>query len=232
MLARSPIPASTPNASPRSTFSTFHYASAPSPRLSSSAQFQAAALSRRQSASSPVTSMPSPPLPRKKNVYADKATQYSPMEPVNYFAAGSRTSLRPPSTDTDIEPPPSPEGPKPMALPEERPASTAPPRSSKVTKTVPPKADTESSVVQPISPSKRRNSQGPGGSSAALFPGEASFPKRSRQDSAAPKVLPLRYELVSVEDMVILIAHMLGELIETNDAIALKAGHLTRFHSR
>jgi len=35
-----------------------------------------------------------------------------------------------------------------------------------------------------------------------------------------------------VEDVVVLIAHMLGELIETNDALALKSGHLTRFHSR
>lgn len=30
----------------------------------------------------------------------------------------------------------------------------------------------------------------------------------------------------------ILIAHMLGELIETNDPLALQSGNLTRFHSR
>ncbi|KAM0270858.1 hypothetical protein ACHAQH_009303 [Verticillium albo-atrum] len=32
--------------------------------------------------------------------------------------------------------------------------------------------------------------------------------------------------------MVVLIAHMLSELIETNDALALRSGNLTRFHSR
>lgn len=32
--------------------------------------------------------------------------------------------------------------------------------------------------------------------------------------------------------MVVLIAHMLSELIETNDALALRSGSLTRFHSR
>lgn len=32
--------------------------------------------------------------------------------------------------------------------------------------------------------------------------------------------------------MVVLIAHMLSELIETNDGLALRSGSLTRFHSR
>lgn len=45
-------------------------------------------------------------------------------------------------------------------------------------------------------------------------------------------MLPEKYEFCAVEDMVVLIANMLGELIETNDALALKSGHLTRFHSR
>jgi hypothetical protein len=49
---------------------------------------------------------------------------------------------------------------------------------------------------------------------------------------APPKILPLRYEHCPVEDMVVLIAHMLGELIETNDALSLKSRNLTRFHSR
>ncbi|KAJ8124602.1 hypothetical protein O1611_g9039 [Lasiodiplodia mahajangana] len=42
----------------------------------------------------------------------------------------------------------------------------------------------------------------------------------------------MRYELCDVEDMVILIANMIGELIETNDSLAMKSGNLTRFHSR
>ncbi|CAK7262533.1 Pho80p cyclin [Sporothrix epigloea] len=45
-------------------------------------------------------------------------------------------------------------------------------------------------------------------------------------------MLPEQYEFCKVEDMVVLIANMLGELIETNDVLALKSGHLTRFHSR
>jgi hypothetical protein len=60
----------------------------------------------------------------------------------------------------------------------------------------------------------------------------STLPKRVKPDTTPPKVLPLRYEHCAVEDMVVLIAHMLGELIETNDTLALKSGHLTRFHSR
>lgn len=37
---------------------------------------------------------------------------------------------------------------------------------------------------------------------------------------------------MDVDDLVILIAHMLGELIQTNDPLALTSGRLTRFHSR
>ena len=44
--------------------------------------------------------------------------------------------------------------------------------------------------------------------------------------------MPVLYEFCPVEDMVVLIAHMLAELIETNDALALRPGNLTRFHSR
>ena len=187
--------------------------------------------------------MPSPSLPRKKHAYADKATQYSPMEPVNYFSGAPRRAL--PSASSANQPgqvPPSPPGPRAKSLPEDQPT----PESAEPTKDLPGKPipwasgshdakgkePAPGSAVQPISPSKRRNSQGPGSSSAALPPIDQSLPKRSKQESAAPKSLPIRYELVPVEDMVALIAHMLGELIDTNDQFALKAGHLTRFHSR
>lgn len=56
--------------------------------------------------------------------------------------------------------------------------------------------------------------------------------QRHRTLPAEPKVLPLAYENCPVGDMVILIAHMLSELIETNDGLALRSGSLTRFHSR
>ena len=56
--------------------------------------------------------------------------------------------------------------------------------------------------------------------------------QRHRALPADPKILPLAYEHCAVTDMVVLIAHMLSELIETNDALALRSGSLTRFHSR
>ncbi|KAL7926538.1 cyclin domain-containing protein [Trichoderma austrokoningii] len=57
-------------------------------------------------------------------------------------------------------------------------------------------------------------------------------PKRARPEEQPPRVLPSKYELCPVEHMVELIAHMLGELIATNDAIRISSGGLTRFHSR
>ncbi|RFU26129.1 hypothetical protein B7463_g10213, partial [Scytalidium lignicola] len=57
-------------------------------------------------------------------------------------------------------------------------------------------------------------------------------PKRVRSARTQVKVLPLRYELCDVEDMVILIANMISELIQTNDELPLRTGVLTRFHSR
>ncbi|KAH8820458.1 cyclin-domain-containing protein [Xylogone sp. PMI_703] len=57
-------------------------------------------------------------------------------------------------------------------------------------------------------------------------------PKRPRPAQTQVKVLPLRYELCEVEDMVILIANMISELIQTNDELPLRTGVLTRFHSR
>ncbi|EPE08803.1 nuc-1 negative regulatory protein preg [Ophiostoma piceae UAMH 11346] len=100
------------------------------------------------------------------------------------------------------------------------------------------------------SPQKRRNSQSqesyaatpattaagttevPVADSATSTTDPSSAAKRARPEVAPPKMLPEQYEFCLVEDMVVLIANMLGELIETNDALALKSGHLTRFHSR
>lgn len=86
----------------------------------------------------------------------------------------------------------------------------------------------------PLSPNKRRNSQGPAleDGDAAAGSGAGSAGKRAKPEVAPPKVLPVRYELCAIEDVVVLIANMLAELIETNDGLALRSGHLTRFHSR
>ncbi|KAH0601983.1 hypothetical protein MHUMG1_00862 [Metarhizium humberi] len=95
-----------------------------------------------------------------------------------------------------------------------------------------------------LSPNKRRVSPGrlsddtpatsqTGESIAGRAPSSAitTAPKRART-SGEPKILPQRYELCAVEDIVELIAHMLAELISTNDAIRISSGGLTRFHSR
>jgi hypothetical protein len=56
--------------------------------------------------------------------------------------------------------------------------------------------------------------------------------KKARADTPPRKVVPTLYENCDVRDLVILISSMLLELISYNDAIPLKDGHLTRFHSR
>ncbi|OTA05438.1 hypothetical protein A9Z42_0061080 [Trichoderma parareesei] len=56
--------------------------------------------------------------------------------------------------------------------------------------------------------------------------------KRAKPEERPPIILPQKYEHCPVEHMVELIAHMLGELIATNDAIRISSGGLTRFHSR
>ncbi len=61
---------------------------------------------------------------------------------------------------------------------------------------------------------------------------EASPSKRPRTAKGDPKVVPQRYELCDVKDIVILIANMIAELIETNDNLPLRDIVLTRFHSR
>lgn len=79
-----------------------------------------------------------------------------------------------------------------------------------------------------ISPPKRRGSPSTDDPSRSV-PENA---KRIRQDQQPDKLLPQRYELCAVDDMVELIAHMINELIATNDAIHTANGGLTRFHSR
>lgn len=59
-----------------------------------------------------------------------------------------------------------------------------------------------------------------------------SIPKRLKSSKRVPKVLPSKYELCDVEDIVILIADMISELIQTNDNLPLRDVVLTRFHSR
>lgn len=105
-----------------------------------------------------------------------------------------------------------------------------------------PKPASEQQSQQVLSPNKRRVSPGCGGENATpsaagpsgsqTSPSATNTPKRARTDHQPPKVLPQLYEFCAVEDIVELIAHMLAELIATNDAIRISSGGLTRFHSR
>ncbi|ETN44266.1 uncharacterized protein HMPREF1541_10817 [Cyphellophora europaea CBS 101466] len=56
--------------------------------------------------------------------------------------------------------------------------------------------------------------------------------KKARADTPPRKVVPAQYEDCDVRDLVVLISSMILELISYNDAIPLRDGHLTRFHSR
>ncbi|KAI0479039.1 cyclin-domain-containing protein [Xylariaceae sp. FL0804] len=220
---------SSPSASPRS----FHYAPAhSSPQLSPKITAPLARRHEKPSLShrSPSGSLQSPaPARPKQYVGVDAATQYSPMEPFDptvplraapapvprvsgdkataaaAAVAAAAAQSNPPSSIP--EPPPEPQ------LSPNRPGGSS---------------------ANPLSPNKRRNP--PDHPPAPLSPSGAaalpSSPKRTRHNQEPPKVLPVQYELCGVEDMVVLIANMLGELIETNDALPMKSGNLTRFHSR
>ncbi|TVY85818.1 Nuc-1 negative regulatory protein [Lachnellula willkommii] len=77
---------------------------------------------------------------------------------------------------------------------------------------------------------KRRQSRD--GQVSTNNPSQISAPKRAKSAQAQVKVLPPKYEFCEVEDMVVLIANMISELIQTNDGLPLRSGVLTRFHSR
>ncbi|RYP00659.1 hypothetical protein DL765_010901 [Monosporascus sp. GIB2] len=236
MLTSSPIAPRATNASPR----TFYYAAAPTAAAASSATHLTrsphhsprsprviAPLSRRHSKTT--IAQPSPqesPRSSKQYVGVDAATQYSPMEPFD--------------PTVPLRPEPSQAGPR-------RPRPTVTTTVTTVTHLGPPSAVLEPPSQRSISPTKpedsRTNALSPGKrrkshdiasahSSSVVAASQPSSPKRSKPNQGPPKLLPLRYELCDVEDMVILIANMLGELIETNDSIAMKSGQLTRFHSR
>ncbi|KAK0732605.1 cyclin-domain-containing protein [Apiosordaria backusii] len=264
MLTRSPV-VSSANASPRSSFPNIgsHYAPASSPRQSSP-RVQAIAKSRRQSQSplssavaaavaAPIagpstttttttTTTTAPSIPRPIHYVAvDAATQYSPMERINYATGEPLSHTKPEGAQPHQTPPPTQS--KSMAAPGDRsaaeaaaPAVTPDPTKKPVPPAVAKQQQQQNTEPAAASPSKRRNSQGPGtrGASPSQDAGQNPSPssKRARPEQTPAKELPRKYEFCLTEDMVVLIAHMLGELIETNDVLALKSGNLTRFHSR
>ncbi|KAL2201734.1 cyclin-domain-containing protein [Sarocladium strictum] len=145
-------------------------------------------------------------------------------------AASSSSSFPPHSDDTTTQPPPPP-APKPLTASTGS-LHTVDPSNEPVT--------TGSTSVEPtsaLSPNKRRGSPPAPIASVAsndqpnVDSGDIAS-KRSRHDERPAKILPHQYELCSRDDIVELIAHMVGELITTNDAIRVANGGLTRFHSR
>ncbi|KIW99430.1 uncharacterized protein Z518_11169 [Rhinocladiella mackenziei CBS 650.93] len=56
--------------------------------------------------------------------------------------------------------------------------------------------------------------------------------KKARPDAPPVRLMPVLYENCNTRDLVVLISSMLMELIRYNDAIPLREGQLTRFHSR
>lgn len=79
---------------------------------------------------------------------------------------------------------------------------------------------------------KRRPSQEAPRPDPALGEDRSASLKRLRAAHPGAKVLPVQYEFCAVEDLVVLIANMISELIQTNDQLPLRDGGLTRFHSR
>ncbi|KAK8134004.1 nuc-1 negative regulatory protein preg [Apiospora sp. TS-2023a] len=245
MLTSSPIAPQPTSASPRA----FHYAPTRSPHQSPRVT---AALPRRQSKHtilhSPSGSLVGPNKSTsqsrsKQYVGVDAATQYSPMEPfdptvmlqgVRPRASCDAAASGPDAAQTAAETTTTVANPQ-SAIPEAPPEPNIEPirRAEEV-------KQASAAANNPVSPAKRRNSQEltqisttTGSTSASsVVTSSRNSPKRSRPSEGPPKVLPLRYELCDVEDMVVLISNMLSELIETNDSIAMKNSHLTRFHSR
>jgi hypothetical protein len=162
--------------------------------------------STRRDSKSKAPSLPSKPTVANRVQYVDAGTQWSPM--MNY-------KMDPPATEPVRIGPRAPLQPAPSVTPIVAPTPPSPTRPS----------------LQSVSPAmKRRQSQEV---PTALISSSQILPtKRAKSDQTPVKVLPAKYEFCPVEDMVVIIANMISELIQTNDQLPLRSGVLTRFHSR
>ena len=124
----------------------------------------------------------------------------------------------------------SPQDPEPKATVQSAEPEAAP-REVLITANSTPAEAPPSPVIPAESPSLKRR-QKENEDSAATTAENLLVTKRVRPEHGPVKVLPIRYEFCEVEDIVILIANMISELIETNDGLPLRKGILTRFHSR
>lgn len=211
MLKTSPILSTSANASP-TTFRYAHHSPQHSPKP--------AAIGRRHSSrSDPCVADPmnSSPHQRPRQYVANDTGAQGPAMDLHRRSSSS-LSQKPLAQTTKSPRPPSTAN-TPAAAPQPSQTQTL----------------SESQVPQSgVSPVKRRSSPPQPSAQAPNASGSPSqqTSKRPKPDSPPPKILPQQYEFCPVEDMVELIAHMLGELIATNDAIRSSNGGLTRFHSR
>ncbi|ESZ95030.1 hypothetical protein SBOR_4563 [Sclerotinia borealis F-4128] len=167
-------------------------------------------LSRRTSAANKPSPSPQPqqqPISQsqpKKWIYVDAFTQWSPIMP-SRMADGVSPPVQVKTEDVPPEPIIAPEQPNVEALQDMKPP------------------------IQLESPSMKRRQSSV--DSAHTVSKKVSSPKRVKPQTPVT-ILPVKYELCEVEDMVVLIASMIAELIQRNDVLPLQSGILTRFHSR
>ena len=163
---------------------------------------------RRTQVAKLATSPAQRPSETRRWIYVDAATQWSPqlnkrME--NSPSQRTRTEFKQNQAATLALATPT------VPAPESPHLEPQSPSHSKRT------SDSERNVVAPVS---------------TVEEGKGSPPKRARAEPKQVKLLPAKYELCEVEDIVVLVSDMILELIHTNDCLPLRTGGLTRFHSR
>jgi hypothetical protein len=198
-----PLNRSSPASSP-----SFHYAPA-------THSLPASPSSRRNSKSRTQAPLPKSNVSRSPH-YVDASTQWSPALNSKMDPALTQPKL------PEVPPAKQPEAPAPPPF---TPVVAAPP--------LPPPLSPTKPLLQPESPGLKRR-QGPDIAAPTIssYQEQQIVPKRARSAQSPVKILPAEYVLCPVEDMVVLIANMISELIQTNDALPLRSGVLTRFHSR
>lgn len=176
-----------------------------------------------KSPKSVVLAAPAPPSPPFRASYQDASTQYSPMG-----ETAKNSPLVTPAEGNVLGQSAT------QAAPLGGPTTTITSHYLPTTSSAAPPVPAPSvPASQPQSPkTKRRQFKETAESSSSSSTTRSIPSKRTKSAKTAAKVLPARYELCPVEDMVILIADMISELIETNDNLPLRDVVLTRFHSR
>jgi hypothetical protein len=180
------------------------------------------ALSSQKSPRSVVLSPSAPPPPPLRANYQDASTQYSPM--------GEAAKDSPLVTPAKGKVPQGQSATQAALL--SGPTTTIPSHDLTTTSSAPPAPAPAPAPLSQSPRTKRRQFKETAESSSSSATSRSIPPKRTKSAKTAAKVLPARYELCAVEDMVILIADMISELIETNDNLPLRDVVLTRFHSR